>query len=137
MGSSGSYDDYVSWAERAYLTKEKAEEYAKKLGKKHQHTQVFEDEVWYGVVQTFDDILESNEMDGNDYVNSLDWDDPKYNERENEVNENTAKLFLDILHKQGLTKATLEDVKTQMDWGENRYMEYHPYSVKEIALYEE
>lgn len=137
VGSSGSYDDYVSWSECAYLTKEKAEECAKKLDKKHIYTQVFEDKVWDGVLKAFDDMLEKNEIDGKCYVNSLDYDNPKYEEREKEVNNDLANLYLDILHRQGLVKVTLEDVKKQMDWDENHWCEYHSYRVKEIELYEE
>lgn len=135
-GSCGSYDDFLSWIECAYLTKEKAEECARKLGKSHQYQQPFEDDVWFDVLGIFEEMLENHDIEESVYENSLVWDDPKYEEIEQKVKDNFANTYLGILHKMGLTKATLEDVMIQMECYEHRYDGKYLYNVEEVTLYE-
>ena len=82
-----------------------------------------------------DEIIEKEEEDK--FTNNIPYDlsSEDWLKREDEITSLMHEELLSILHKRGLTDATIEDVKKQMEYDEHKYDEWHKCYIKEVELY--
>lgn len=120
VSSRGSYDDFSENIELAFRDKKEAQMYCIEIDKKHQYEEVYEEVVWNDILNELEEIMEKSE----------DW-----LKREDEITSLMREELLSILHKRGLTDATMEDVKKQMEYDEHKYDEWHKCYIKEVELY--
>jgi len=134
VSSSGSYEDFRQYIERAFKNKKEAQMYCIEVDKRHEYKEVYEEAVWENILNDFDEIVDKDPAKFSNHVpydpNGGDW-----LKRHNEITSLTQEKLLSILHKHGLTDATIEDVKKQMEHDEHKYDEWHKCRIKEVELY--
>lgn len=128
--SSGSYEDYRAWNEKAFTDKHKAEEYACMLNKVHEHKPEF-------ITKDFQSNY--NEC----YDNLPDWEDfpepitddnrSEYTKWEDNNIEKDREIIIDEMYKRGffLTKNMIELYER---WENSQYEDYHKCTVEELEL---
>jgi hypothetical protein len=134
VSSRGDYEDFREKVERAFRNKKEAQMYCIEVDKSHEYEEVYEEVVWNDILNDFDKIMEKEEDKFTNNIpyelNSEDW-----LKREDEILNLMYEELLSILHKRGLTDATIEDVKKQMEYDNHKYDAYHKCRIKEIELY--
>ena len=133
VSSRGSYDDFSENIERAFRNKKEAQKHCIEVDKSHEYEEVYEEIVWNDILNDFYKIVEKEEdkfTNNVPYELSIDW-----LKREDEITSLMHEELLSILHKLGLTDATIEDVKKQLEYDEHKYDEWHKCYIKEVELY--
>ena len=133
VSPSGSYEDFSENIERAIKNKKEAQKYCIEVDKSHEYEEVYEKIVWNDILNELGEIMEKEEdkfTNNVPYELSSDW-----LKREDEITSLMHEELLSILHKRGLTDATIEDVKKQMEYDEHKYDEWHKCYIKEVELY--
>ena len=133
VSSRGSYDDFSENIEIAFRNKKEAQKHCIEVDKSHEYEEVYEKIVWNDILNELGEIMEKEEdkfTNNVPYELSSDW-----LKREDEITSLMHEELLSILHKRGLTDATIEDVKKQMEYDEHKYDEWHKCYIKEVELY--
>lgn len=135
VSSRGSYDDFSENIERAFRNKKEAQKHCIEVDKSHEYEEVYEEVVWNDILHDLDEIIEKEEEDK--FTNNIPYDlsSEDWLKREDEITSLMREELLSILHKRGLTDATIEDVKKQMEYDEHKYDEWHKCYIKEVELY--
>ena len=134
VSSRGSYDDFSENIERAFRNKKEAQMYCIEIDKKHQYEEVYEEVVWNDILHDLDEIIEKEE---DKFTNNIPYDlsSEDWLKREDEITSLMREELLSILHKRGLTDATIEDVKKQLEYDDHKYDDWHKCYIKEVELY--
>ena len=133
VSSSGSYEDFRENIECAFKDIKEAQKHCIEVDKSHEYEEVYEEIVWNDILNDFYEIMEKEEdkfTNNVPYELSSDW-----LKREDEITSLMHEELLSILHKRGLTDATIEDVKKQLEYDEHKYDEWHKCYIKEVELY--
>ena len=133
VSSSGSYEDFRANIECASKDIKEAQKHCIEVDKSHEYEEVYEEIVWNDILNDFYEIMEKEEdkfTNNVPYELSSDW-----LKREDEITSLMHEELLSILHKRGLTDATIEDVKKQLEYDEHKYDEWHKCYIKEVELY--
>ena len=133
VSSRGSYDDFSENIELAFRNKKEAQMYCIEVDKSHEYEEVYEEIVWNDILNDFYEIMEKEEdkfTNNVPYELSSDW-----LKREDEITSLMQEELLSILHKRGLTDATIEDVKKQLEYDDHKYDDWHKCYIKEVELY--
>ena len=133
VSSSGSYEDFSENIECAFKNIKEAQKHCIEVDKSHEYEEVYEEIVWNDILNDFYEIVEKEEdkfTNNVPYELSIDW-----LKREDEITSLMHEELLSILHKRGLTDATIEDVKKQLEYDEHKYDEWHKCYIKEVELY--
>ena len=133
VSSSGSYEDFSQNIECAFKNIKEAQKHCIEVDKSHEYEEVYEEIVWNDILNDFYEIMEKEEdkfTNNVPYELSSDW-----LKREDEITSLMHEELLSILHKRGLTDATIEDVKKQLEYDEHKYDEWHKCYIKEVELY--
>ena len=133
VSSSGSYEDFSENIECAFKDIKEAQKHCIEVDKSHEYEEVYEEIVWNDILNDFYKIVEKEEdkfTNNVPYELSIDW-----LKREDEITSLMHEELLSILHKRGLTDATIEDVKKQLEYDEHKYDEWHKCYIKEVELY--
>ena len=118
----------------AFDNKEKAKEYAQELSKKHNQQSVFEEELWNEVEEEIIDLFDS--LDDELFANPYDSGSEEWEQWNEEFDVFEKEKYLELLHKHGLTNATIEDVEKQIDY--NFYKDKEIFvKIEELTLFEE
>ena len=124
--SEGEWEDYHSWNEKAFISREKAEEYVKELDKKHYHAPEFITKEFEDLYNEAGDIFDEN----NPYPNY------NYNELVNQWEENEQKFIIQYIKDRGIN-ITPEMYKEYEEWlMDGRYYKWHDCEIEEIELIE-
>ena len=134
VSSRGSYDDFSENIELAFRNKKEAQMYCIEVDKSHEYEEVYEEVVWNDILNELEEIMEKEE---NKFTNNVPYElsSEDWLKREDEITSLMREELLSILHKRGLTDATIEDVKKQMEYDEHQYDEWHKCYIKEVELY--
>ena len=134
VSSRGSYDDFSENIELAFRNKKEAQMYCIEVDKSHEYEEVYEEVVWNDILNELEEIMEKEE---NKFTNNVPYElsSEDWLKREDEITSLMHEELLSILHKRGLTDATIEDVKKQMEYDEHKYDEWHKCYIKEVELY--
>ena len=134
VSSRGSYDDFSENIERAFRNKKEAQKHCIEVDKSHEYEEVYEEIVWNDILNDFYKIMEKEE---DKFTNNIPYDlsSEDWLKRKDEITSLMREELLSILHKRGLTDATIEDVKKQMEYDEHKYDEWHKCYIKEVELY--
>lgn len=134
VSSRGSYDDFSEHIERAFRNKKEAQKHCIEVDKSHEYEEVYEEVVWNDILNELEEIMEKEE---NKFTNNVPYElsSEDWLKREDEITSLMREELLSILHKRGLTDATMEDVKKQMEYDEHKYDEWHKCYIKEVELY--
>lgn len=134
VSSRGSYDDFSEHIERAFRNKKEAQKHCIEVDKSHEYEEVYEEVVWNDILNELEEIMEKEE---NKFTNNVPYElsSEDWLKREDEITSLMSEELLSILHKRGLTDATIEDVKKQMEYDEHKYDEWHKCYIKEVELY--
>ena len=134
VSSRGSYDDFSENIELAFRNKKEAQMYCIEIDKSHEYEEVYEEVVWNDILNELEEIMEKEE---NKFTNNVPYElsSEDWLKREDEITSLMREELLSILHKRGLTDATIEDVKKQMEYDEHKYDEWHKCYIKEVELY--
>ena len=134
VSSRGSYDDFSENIELAFRNKKEAQMYCIEVDKSHEYEEVYEEVVWNDILNELEEIMEKEE---NKFTNNVPYElsSEDWLKREDEITSLMREELLSILHKRGLTDATIEDVKKQMEYDEHKYDEWHKCYIKEVELY--
>ena len=134
VSSRGSYDDFSENIELAFRNKKEAQMYCIEIDKKHQYEEVYEEVVWNDILNDLNEIMENEE---DKFTNNVPYElsSEDWLKREDEITSLMREELLSILHKRGLTDATIEDVKKQLEYDEHKYDEWHKCYIKEVELY--
>ena len=133
VSPSGSYEDFSENIECAFKNKKEAQKHCIEVDKSHEYEEVYEEIVWNDILNDFYEIMEKEEdkfTNNVPYELSSDW-----LKREDEITSLMHEELLSILHKRGLTDATIEDVKKQLEYDDHKYDEWHKCYIKEVELY--
>lgn len=133
VSSSGSYENFSENIECAFKDIKEAQKHCIEVDKSHEYEEVYEEIVWNDILNDFYEIVEKDEdkfTNNVPYELSIDW-----LKREDEITSLMHEELLSILHKRGLTDATIEDVKKQLEYDEHKYDEWHKCYIKEVELY--
>lgn len=133
VSSSGSYEDFSENIECAFKDIKEAQKHCIEVDKSHEYEEVYEEIVWNDILNDFYEIMEKEEdkfTNNVPYELSSDW-----LKRKDEITSLMHEELLSILHKRGLTGATIEDVKKQLEYDEHKYDEWHKCYIKEVELY--
>lgn len=134
VSSRGSYEDFREKIECAFKDIKEAQMYCIKVDKSHEYEEVYEELVWHDILNEFYEIMEKEEDKFTNNVpyklSSEDW-----LKREDEITSLMHEELLSILHKRGLTDATIEDVKKQLEYDDHIYDDWHKCYIKEVELY--
>lgn len=129
--SSGVYEDYREWNEKAFTNKEDAEKYAKELDDLHQaKPQFVTDEFIEAYDQCYDDAPDWGE--GPKYI-----EDPEaYHRWVEEKNRQNDEHIIKTMYKKGfyVTESMLQQYE---EWESNRYNDWHECDVEELELCDE
>lgn len=134
ISSRGTYEDYVESVECAFRSKEEAEKHCAEVDDSHNYEEVYEEEVWNDIMYELDEIIEK---EAENYTNNVSYKESneEWMKREEEIELLICNQLLSLLHKRGLTDATLEDVKKQREYEDHQYDEWHKCRIKEVYLY--
>ena len=134
VSSRGSYDDFSEHIERAFRNKKEAQKHCIEVDKSHEYEEVYEKIVWNDILNELGEIMEKEE---DKFTNNVPYElcSEDWLKREDEITSLMREELLSILHKRGLTDATIEDVKKQMEYDEHKYDEWHKCYIKEVELY--
>ena len=134
VSSRGSYDDFSENIELAFRNKKEAQMYCIEVDKSHEYEEVYEEVVWNDILNELEEIMEKEE---NKFTNNVPYElsSEDWLKREDEITSLMREELLSIIHKRGLTDATIEDVKKQMEYDEHKYDEWHKCYIKEVELY--
>ena len=133
VSPSGSYEDFSENIECAFKDIKEAQKHCIEVDKSHEYEEVYEEIVWNDILNDFYEIMEKEEdkfTNNVPYELSSDW-----LKREDEITSLMHEELLSILHKRGLTDATIEDVKKQLEYDDHKYDEWHKCYIKEVELY--
>lgn len=125
QSSCGEYEDYHIWNEKAFSSKEKAEQYAKELDKKHDNKPSFiTDEFINAYDEVYNEIPDFEDFDSNKET-YLEW-------------HKRLSLHDDFHMVKGLISRGFEiSIKMLRDfekWESDSYREWHPCTVEELDL---
>lgn len=129
--SSGSYEDYRSWNEKAFTDKHKAAEYARMLNKAHEHKPEFITEDFQSnYSECYDNLPDWGEFPG---MPITDDNRSEYTKWVNNTIEKDREIIIDEMYKRGffLTKNMIEQYER---WEDNQYEDYHKCTVEELDL---
>ena len=129
VSSSGSYEEYRENIECAFKNIKEAQKHCIEVDKSHEYEEV----VWNDILNELEEIMEKEEdkfTNNVPYELSSDW-----LKREDEITSLMREELLSILHKRGLTDATIEDVKKQLEYDDHKYDDWHKCYIKEVELY--
>ena len=127
--SEGEWEDYRSWNEKAFVSKEKAEEYAKELDKKHYYKPEFITEEFEDLYNEAGDIF----YEDNEYPK---YDNPNYDELTSQWYENEQKFIIQYMKDRGIN-ITPEMYKEYEDWIlDGRYYVWDDCTIEELELVE-
>ena len=134
VSSSGSYEDFSENIECAFKNIKEAQKHCIEVDKKHQYEEVYEEIVWNDIV---DDLCEIMEKEEDKFTNNVPYElcSEDWLKREDEITSLMQEELLSILHKRGLTDATIEDVKKQLEYDDHKYDDWHKCYIKEVELY--
>ena len=134
VSPSGSYEDFSENIECAFKNKKEAQKHCIEVDKSHEYEEVYEEVVWNDILHDLDEIIEKEE---DKFTNNVPYEfsSEDWLKREDEITSLMREELLSILHKRGLTDATIEDVKKQMEYDEHKYDEWHKCYIKEVELY--
>ena len=132
VSPSGSYEDFSENIECAFKNKKEAQKHCIEVDKSHEYEEVYEKIVWNDILNELGEIMEKEE---DKFTNNVPYESEDWLKREDEITSLIHEELLSILHKRGLTDATIEDVKKQMEYDEHKYDEWHKCYIKEIELY--
>lgn len=131
--SEGDYEDYFEHIERAYISKEAAEKYAKELNHKYDFItpKVIED---YENAENY--VYDYQERNPDLFKNPYNYNDnqEKYLKEVHLINKRADSILLDYLNKTFKYSFTLKDLELIE---EGRYKTYYPTKVQTITLYDE
>ena len=134
VSPSGSYEDFSENIECAFKNKKEAQKHCIEVDKSHEYEEVYEKIVWNDILNELGEIMEKEE---DKFTNNVPYElcSEDWLKREDEITSLMQEELLSILHKRGLTDATIEDVKKQMEYDEHQYDEWHKCYIKEVELY--
>ena len=134
VSSRGSYDDFSENIELAFRNKKEAQMYCIEVDKSHEYEEVYEEVVWNDILNELEEIMEKEE---NKFTNNVPYElsSEDWLKREDEITSLMREELLSILHKRGLTDATIEDVKKQLEYDDHKYDDWHKCYIKEVELY--
>ena len=134
VSPSGSYEDFSENIECAFKNKKEAQEHCIEVDKSHEYEEDYEKIVWNDILNELGEIMEKEE---DKFTNNVPYElcSEDWLKREDEITSLMQEELLSILHKRGLTDATIEDVKKQMEYDEHQYDEWHKCYIKEVELY--
>lgn len=127
--AEGTWDDYHSWNEKAFISKEKAEEYAKELDKKHYYRPEFITEKFEDLFNEAGDIFEEN----NPYPK---YNDPDYKKLYVHWKENEKKFIIQYMRDREIN-ITPETYEEYIEWMyDGQYYDWDDCKIEEIELEE-
>lgn len=127
--SEGHWEDYHSWNEKAFISKEKALEYAKELDKKHYYKPEFITEEFEDLYNEADDIFSED----NPYPS---YKDPNYDKLVLLWEENNQRFIIQYMNDKEIN-ITSEMFKEYEEWVSIEQYEYwHDCDIEEIELVE-
>ena len=134
VSSRGSYDDFSENIELAFRNKKEAQMYCIEVDKSHEYEEVYEEVVWNDILNELEEIMEKEE---DKFTNNVPYElcSEDWLKREDEITSLMQEELLSILHKRGLTDATIEDVKKQLEYDDHKYDDWHKCYIKEVELY--
>lgn len=134
VSPSGSYEDFSENIECAFKNKKEAQKHCIEVDKSHEYEEVYEKIVWNDILNELGEIMEKEE---DKFTNNVPYElcSEDWLKREDEITSLMQEELLSILHKRGLTDATIEDVKKQLEYDEHQYDEWHKCYIKEVELY--
>ena len=127
--SEGKWEDYHSWNEKAFISKEKAVEYAKELDKKHYYKPEF-------ITEEFEDLY--NEADDIFYQDNPypEFKDPNHDKLASQWEENQQKFIIQYMQDRGVN-ITPEMYKEYEEWMiDGKYYSWSDCEIEEIELVE-
>lgn len=127
--SEGHYEDYNVWNEKAFISKEKAEKYAKELDKKHRYKPEFITDLFEDFYNEGEDIFYEN----NPYPS---FKDPDYENLRNKFEEECNKFIITHIQDNGIN-ITPEMLKEYEEWvSDVQFYDWHDCEIEEIELVE-
>lgn len=127
--SSGSYNTYSHWNEKAFINKEDAEAYAKELDTCHKYKPSF-------ITDEFEKVLEDCQLSLPEWEPcpfKIDTDRDKHIAWVDAHNERDAKMLCDLMYERGQFM-TLEMYDQYDRWYENQWEEWNDCEIEEIEL---
>ena len=130
VSSSGSYEDFSENIECAFKNIKEAQKHCIEVDKSHEYEEV----VWNDILNELEEIMEKEE---DKFTNNVPYElsSEDWLKREDEITSLMQEELLSILHKRGLTDATIEDVKKQLEYDDHKYDDWHKCYIKEVELY--
>ena len=134
VSPSGSYEDFSENIECAFKNKKEAQKHCIEVDKSHEYEEVYEKIVWNDILNELGEIMEKEE---DKFTNNVPYElcSEDWLKREDEITSLMQEELLSILHKRGLTDATIEDVKKQLEYDDHKYDDWHKCYIKEVELY--
>lgn len=129
--SSGYYEDYRSWNEKAFNKKEDAEAYAKKLDEQHYFKPHFITEEFENLLDECGELLP--EWEDCPYYPVTDENMDAYYKWVEEQNAKELQTLIDLMYKRG--QFMTESMYNQYNqWCDNKFADWHDCTVEELEL---
>lgn len=127
--SSGSYEDYSCWNEKAFTNRDEAEAYAKELDKQHFYKPQFITDDFERLIGECEDLIPEWEDSPYDLLTQKD----KYLEWCDQNNARDTKLLINLMYERGqfMTEAMYDSYN---DWHDNNYREWYNCEIEELEL---
>lgn len=132
--SYGTYEDFHIHNEKAFISHEKAKEYAKELDDIHNRKPVFTEDTWD---EAWEYISNIEEKEPNRFINNIKYcpeNMEEWTKRNEETENDLHQELLNYIHKHVSTKYTLDDILQHVEYDNAKYMDYHPCGIKELEL---
>jgi hypothetical protein len=134
QSSAGSYDDYHVWNERAFISREKAELYAKEIDLSHNLSPIFNEVDWDNAWIRVNEIENKDPNRFKNEYNYVSDSSSEWSKRDEEIRLDTYQIILSYIHEHVDTKYTIDDVINHENYEHQMYIEYHPCDIKELEL---
>lgn len=129
--SSGSYDDYRCWNEKAFIKQEDAKVYAKELDKKHYYKPPFITDKFIELIEECEDLVPNWESFPEYPITDANRD--AYNKWIANQVDKQVKTLLELLYTRGLF-ITEQMYDAYQAWRSNEDEEWHNCIIEEIEL---
>ena len=128
--SEGEYEDYHIWNEKAFLTREDAEAYAKELDNEHNKRPHFVTDEFICLLRE----CESKLPEWEDFPEQLTTENREtYFKWQEEQEKKQNKLLFELMYKRGQFM-TQEMYDQYNEWENNSYTRWYPCEIEELEL---
>lgn len=134
QSSQGSYEDYFVKNEKAFISRDKAKEFAKCLDETRLLEPVFDNDLWN---DGWNYVYELEDKYPGKFSNTIVYnpaDTSEYDKREAEIINLEYKEFLSYVSNKSQKKYTLDDVEKHQQYVDCQYSQYYPCTIKELDL---